>query len=60
MPNYDVSWESRGNITVEADDADEAAHLVKEALEDFDTTMVDAIVVEEVDIINTVVVKDDG
>jgi capsular polysaccharide biosynthesis protein len=48
-----VSWESKGHITVEADDADEAGELVTEALENFDVVMVDAITVDEVKIIDT-------
>ncbi|AVE00763.1 hypothetical protein SEA_TESLA_17 [Mycobacterium phage Tesla] len=53
MPKYDVEWEARGRLVVEADDPEEAEQIVFEAVSDFDHTMAEAIDVEGVDIIST-------
>lgn len=59
MTLYDVKWAANGCITVEADDAEEAEELVTEAINDFDTVMLDAISVDDVEVTDTRVKDED-
>lgn len=59
MALYDVEWIARGTAKVEADDLDEAESLVCEAISDLDHTMLEAVDVEETEVLDTHLSDDD-
>ena len=59
MALYDVEWSAKGTAKVEADDLDEAESLVCEAISDLDHTMLEAVDVEETEVLDTHLSDDD-
>lgn len=53
MPIFKVEWTMTGDVTVEADDADEAEGLVAEGLTNLDHTQFESIDCDEVTIDST-------
>lgn len=50
MPIWEVEWSATGGATVEADDAGEAQDLVREAVENQDTSMMNEFYLDAVHI----------
>lgn len=48
MPKFEIEWRSRGTAVVEADDATEAGLVLEDALNNFETLLLDEIDVDEV------------
>lgn len=53
MTLWNVDWAASGTAVVEADNADEAESLVTDAVEDFDTLMLEEFQVDFVKITDT-------
>lgn len=52
MALFEVGWRMDGTTIIEADDADEAQELVRETFPNFDSTMVESVTVDEVEILS--------
>lgn len=50
MPKFEIEWRSRGTAVVEADDATEAGLVLEDALNNFETLMLDEVEVDEVQV----------
>lgn len=50
MAHYEIAFTTEGKLVIEADTPAEAEELADEALRDFDTTMLDTIIIEDVEL----------
>lgn len=50
MPLFEVRWNSTGKAVIEADDPQEAEDILRDGLEDFETTMFESVGYDAIDV----------